>query len=203
VKTGRKPKYKRCPDCWRKKLIAEDFYTWLDRGRPRVSTRCKLCHRKRVRARYAAMMADPYLAARERDRKNSWEQVRQRQIHNAERCRRYRERLKTERPEVYRQQLEDARIRNRRRHERRNRPITTKRAAVINAPPVKLPSEPLKAFLAHVDLDAERPNLSVAAKRAAFRVLHEGNGIVTATVADLVITSLGGSLTHVYPELYA
>lgn len=199
---GRPTKYKVCPDCNRRKLLAKDFYHWDDGG-PRTSRQCKPCVRARRRQRYEQVMADPYLRARLRRRKDEWEANKRKR--NPERCREYRARLKAERPEVYRQQLEDARIRGRLRKERLKptTPITTKRATLPHEPLVYVPVEPLREFLTRVDLDNAAIAVGETATRTAFKVLHEGKVEISERAADRVLTAFNGSLASVYPELYS
>lgn len=193
---GRPPKWKVCEQCRRRKLIMQDFYRWEDDGRTHVASRCKPCYREQVRARYREAMADPYTAKRLRERQNSWAQ---RKVRNAERCRRYRAKLKAERPEVYQQQLEDARIRNRLRNERLGKAAVTKRAAVVEPDTAALPLAPLVEFLGGVDLNT----IPKDEARLAYRALKENRQYVTVNVADRLVTSYGGALSNVYPELFA
>jgi hypothetical protein len=193
---GRPPIYKLCPDCRRRKLIAEDYYTWAEDGGVRVAARCKPCYRARVRKYYAKQMADPYTAERVRERQNRWAQ---RKARNPERCKRYREKLKIERPEVYQQQLEDARIRNRLRNERLGKPAAAKRAVVVEPEIAALPLGPLVSFLNCVDI----ASIDKATARLAYRALNENRSYVTVNVADRLVTAYGGAFSNVYPELFA
>lgn len=196
-KPGRPAKWRRCPQCNTRGLIGDDFYTWNDNGARRISRLCKECCRQRVRDRYKRIMADPYLAERERTRKTDWAT---KQARNPERCRRYRAKLKAERPDVYQQQLEDARIRNRQRADKRGAPTATKRTPVTEAPARRVPVDPLVDFLErHGDEDRMDP----ADVRTVYRIVHEGAARVSVPVADRLITTLGGSLAAVYPDLYA
>lgn len=195
---GRPPKWRVCPRCRRRKLIAEDFYHWFERnGRERVARQCKECRREIVRLRYAAIMADPYLRRRELERKASWEVEQRKRERNPDRCRRYREKLKAERPEVYQQQLEDARIRRRLRNERLGVPKGKPLHPVKNPPPLWLPVEPLLKFLRANRIE------SMHGERDLYRVLHETATTVSLPVADRIITRAGYALPLVYPELYA
>jgi hypothetical protein len=187
-----------CPGCGKKKPRKTGYYRWTDNGSPRKSRLCKTCIRQAQRERHERIMADPYLAGRERARKNTWEGRQRRAEANPDRCRRYRERLKAERPDVYQQQLEDARIRNRQRYDNRQAPTTTKRAKV-HQPRVHVPAEALVRFL---DRFPDEAFLDESDTRAAFRARHEGDN-VSVGVADRLITTLGGNLADVYPDLYA
>lgn len=199
---GRPSKYKICPDCNRRKLLAKDFYHWDDDG-PRTSRQCKLCVRERRKKRYEQVMADPYLRARLNKRKLQWEANKRHR--NPAVCRAYRARLKAERPEVYEQQLEDARIRGRLRKERLNpkAPITTKRAPLPREPLVYVPVEPLRQFLSRVDFDNAVVSVGETAMRTAFKVLHEDRAEISERAADRVLTAFNGTLISVYPELYS
>lgn len=199
---GRPTKYKICPDCQRRKLLAEDFYHWYDDG-PRTSRQCKLCVRKRRRQRYQQVMSDPYLRERLSRRKARWEA--NKRARNPERCREYRARLKAERPEVYEQQLEDARIRGRLRKERLNpnAPLAPKRSPLPHEPLAYVPIEPLREFLSRVDLDNAAATVGETVTRTAFKVLHEDRAEISERAADRVLTAFNGSLASVYPELYA
>jgi hypothetical protein len=186
-----------CSVCKREKRITY-FYAWTNRGQPRLSGECKACKRKKMRARYLAVQADPYLARRERERKMSWEATQRKQGLNPERCRRYRERLKRERPEVYQQQLEDARIRHRLHSEQQGTQAGTARAVVVEPVETPLPIEPLVEFLARVPEEV----ISDSLQRTIYRVTHESEA-VSMVIADRIITAYGSSLSNVYPELYA
>jgi hypothetical protein len=205
VKRGRPPVWKLCPTCWRKKRIAEDFYHWTDEGSPRMSAQCKVCIRAIRRERYREVVADPYLQRRLRERQNEWAQ-RVDQRENAERCKRYREKLKRERPEVYQQQLEDARIRGRLRNDRLNKPPGIRRAEVIEPHVAPLPVAPLLAFLNRLGTDVLGVSDRAMPKdvaRAIHRAKTENREHVTVAVADRIITAYGGALSTVYPELFA
>jgi hypothetical protein len=198
TKRGRPRKWKRCPTCQRDKLIESDFYHWTDKGRPRLSAHCKDCIRERRRERYYEVVADPYLAERLRKRQNTWA-LRGDQRENVARCKRYREKLKVERPEVYQQQLEDARIRGRLRNE--DRPLGTKRAVVVEPRAARLPVTPLIDFLNRVAVDDEAV-VSDDTARAVRRALHDNHDHVSVLVADRIVTAYGGALSAVYPELF-
>jgi hypothetical protein len=190
-----------CSVCGREKPIT-CFYKWNDRGEPRLSRPCKSCKRRKVRERYQAILADPYLTKRERERERnlSPEALQRQHERNAERCRRYREKLKRERPEVYQQQLEDARIRAHLRGEERGTLTGHTRAVVVEPVTAPLPIEPLIGFIARAADEEEV--ISESMQRTIYRVTHEQEA-VSMVVADRIITQLGGSLAIVYPELYA
>src|SRR5215468_7851866 len=96
-----------CPECGDTKPLRTGFYRWRDKRyrKWRWSKRCRECTRRRTRERYAAIMADPYTAEKERARKRR--QADRKGPANAARCKRYRQRLREERPEEYQRQLED------------------------------------------------------------------------------------------------
>lgn len=199
-KRGRPRKWKQCPQCRRRKLIEADYYRWTDGDTVRVSAQCKVCVRARRRAAYERTVADPYLREQMRKRQRSWEAEQRKRKANPERCKRYRERLKAERPEVYRQQLEDARIRNRLRNERIGKPEGVKTAKVDERIP-RIDAGPLLDFV-HLAMNAGQvPDPTDA--RTVFRLVHEGKGRVSMLVADRLVTALGGTFSTVYPELYA
>lgn len=189
-----------CRACGQEKRVS-GFYQWRDSrsGAPRIDLDCRACKRKRTRERYAEMMADPYLASRENKRKAEWHRAHPNT--GVEACRRYRERLKRERPEVHQQQLEDARIRARLRNERLGIPTGPTHVVVHEKKShASLSVEPLVEFLALVPegtIDALHPS-----SQRAIRRLSEDPG-VSPLVADRIVTACGGALPLVYPELYA
>lgn len=201
---SRPRKYRTCPECELRGEIAEDFYTWVDKGSRRVSRLCRDCTRERARRRYAERMADPYIKRRERERQRTWAAEERKRNANPDRCRRYRARVKAERPDVYQQQLEDARIRRRLRNDLQGKPAGTKRVIVTEPMGHRLPAAPLARVMA----EAERAGIidpydrGDTDARAAFRVLHETDRVSVA-VADRLLTRVGSALAVVYPELYA
>jgi|1185.fasta_scaffold12914_3 hypothetical protein len=204
MKKRRPGKYRTCPECGLYGLIAEEFYTWVDKGIVRVSRLCRTCTRAHARARYAERMSDPYIKRRERERQRTWAAEKAKRDANPDRCRRYRARLKVERPSVYQQQLEDARIRRRLRNDLQGKPVRTKRALVTEPKAHRIPVAPL----ARVLREAERAGVidpfdrDDGDSRAFFRVLHETD-VVSVRVADRLLTRVGSALAIVYPELYA
>jgi hypothetical protein len=143
-------------------------------------------------------MADPYLLERYRARQREYKRRPEVMARNAERCRRYRAKLKRERPEVYQQQLEDARIRNRRQHE--GRALHVKTGSLPPDPKRWLPAEPLLRYLAGVEYQPKHET----AQRALLRVVNENRrSRLLYQTADLLITDAGGALALVYPEVYA
>lgn len=197
-------KYRTCPECGVRGVIADDFYTWVDKGSRRVSRLCRVCTRAHARERYAARMADPYIKRRERERQRTWAAEKAKRIANPDRCRRYRARLKQERPKVYQQQLEDARIRRRLRNDLQGKPATTKRAVVIEPKGRRLPAAPLARVLREAERTGQIDpfNRGDTDSRTAFRVLHETDR-VSVLVADRLLTRVGSALAVVYPEFYS
>jgi hypothetical protein len=201
-RNGRPRKWKRCPECGKTKSLAEDFYHWKEtRGRPRESRVCKECTRARNRARYARIMADPYLA--ERERAMNAERHRRTAEANRERCRRYRAKVKAERPEVYQRQLEDARIRTRLQHNNAAelpKWTVSSFAEPATEAPQHLPVEPLAAFVRIAR--AEGAKVSQRDVDIVTKAVNHGYR-VGLPVADRIITCAGGALSNVYPEVYS
>jgi hypothetical protein len=204
-KRGRPRKWKVCPSCRRRKLLAEDYYHWTDDGSARTSRLCKPCVNDQRRKRYREVVDDPYLKRKLHERQSDWAKENLRKG-NAERCRRYRERVKAERPDLYQRQLEDQRIRGRIAREAQGKPARmTGRSPLKQAPVPKVPVGPLIEFLGRVDRTGRSADKSDYAVRATYHVLHEvaPDALVTMTVADCILTAFNGSLANVYPELYA
>jgi hypothetical protein len=201
-KRGRPPTYKRCPECTRRLLIADDFYHWNDSrdGGHRVSRVCKVCTRGRARKRYANVMADPYLAARER----ALSAVRHRRYlesgKNAERCKRYRDRVKREDPARYQRMLEDARIRSR--LAKGDKPPKSVVRPFSEPMEPKLKPDPLVAFLRNLPPE-QLPTEDTSDARKVYALLYANPQRVSLSVADRLVTRYGGALAMVYPELYA
>jgi hypothetical protein len=201
---GRPRKWKRCPDCTRRLLIADDFYHWNDSrdGNERMSRVCKPCTRRRARKRYARVMADPYLASRERAlsaerHRRSFESGK-----NAERCRRYRDRMKREDPARYQRTLEDARIRSRLAKSNGDVPPRTVVRPFAEALELKLKPDPLVEFLRALSPE-DLPTDDTSDARKVYSLLHANPQRVSVSVADRIVTRCGGALATVYPELYA
>jgi hypothetical protein len=106
------PTRKVCPVCGQEKSIRHSFYRWRDSrtGHMRTARLCKVCSRARAQERNARVMADAYTADLERKRRTAYRRTHPRPD-DAAKSRSYRERLKETNPEVYEQQIADARIR--------------------------------------------------------------------------------------------
>jgi hypothetical protein len=198
---SRIPTFKTCKACGFRGRVDEDFYVWKagDGRHLRVSARCRECHRQASRERYARVMSDPYLRRLEAERKRNWEAEQRKRAANPERCRRYREKLKAERPSVYRQQLEDSRLRSGLRREEAGKPTTTKRTRVVNGKSSHLPLAPLVEFLERAQ--SARPWIEddPSKARAIYRITHETERVSVRVVED-VLAMFDMPLALVYPE---
>lgn len=195
-------KRKRCGLCKREyELSSRYFYRWHDKRLSgyRWSTNCRNCTRAIIRRRYRQIMADPYTAKRERERKRK--QADRQGPKNAVRCARYRDRLKVERPEEYKRQLEDARIRNKLTHERQGR--TIKPATNWHRHYVFLDPAPVLALAPKVQLHESSSDADASLARILRRAMSGEVQRIELGVADALAIRAGIMVYDLYPELAA
>jgi len=188
---------KTCPECGQSKPLRSGFYRWKNDGKPYWSRVCRVCVRERSRRNYRKNMADPYTAEKERERRRNYPDRKGPQ--NAERCKRYRERMKRERPDAYARYLEDARMRRKLANElagKTLRPATTN--WVGKGHYVYLDPAPILT-VALAMKDTADPTVA----RSIRRLITGESRHVELSVVDAITLRAGLSPHDVYPELVA
>jgi hypothetical protein len=191
------PTRKVCPVCGQEKSIRHSFYRWRDSrtGHMRTARLCKVCSRARAQERNARVMADAYTADLERKRRTAYRRTHPRPD-DAAKSRSYRERLKETNPEVYEQQIADARIRKGQRRDSEAPSSTRRWAIAAHRAPSKaetVSADPLRRYVLArfpgwtLHEIAEVTGRSVSDKLLS-RVLREHAATIELDVADRFLT---------------